>query len=172
MQEDSYEAEYLNLKREYDIKYMKLCEDIQNIVTGKNSLPVLQDQSEYEKYQIEKSEITSENGIEDFWYKVVKNSDDFFIVNEKDEKILKHLTEIKLVEREDKLSFTVEFHFSPNDYFTDSVLFKTYNYSIKDQEITDVVSSPINWKSESVKPNKIIKIKKQKSINKNLNFRG
>jgi hypothetical protein len=163
LQEDTYEAEYLTKKREFDLQYMKLYEEIQKIVNGNIEVPNIE-ASDYENYKIEKSKNVNEIGIPNYWYTVLKNSNDFFIINEKDEKILQHLTEVKLIEKEDKLSFTIEYHFSPNNYFTDSVLFKSYNYNIKDQLITDVVTSPAKWKSEEVKPNKIKKIKKQKSI--------
>ena len=52
MQEDTYEAEYLNLKREYDLKYNQLYQEVQNIVSGTTGLPVIND-LEFDKYDCE-----------------------------------------------------------------------------------------------------------------------
>lgn len=48
------------------------------------------------------------------------------MVQPHDEPILKKLTDIKIKYDED-LSYTVEFVFAPNDYFTDSVLTKKWD---------------------------------------------
>lgn len=47
------------------------------------------------------------------------------MVQQHDEPLLKHLTDIKINYEED-LSYSLEFHFTPNDHFTDAVLTKKY----------------------------------------------
>jgi hypothetical protein len=70
---------------------------------------------------------------------------------------------IRIKEHDDRVSFTVEFEFIPNDYFTNSTLYKIYHYEVKDQELHRIESSSINWISADKIPNKIVKTKTIKS---------
>ncbi|KAM3856699.1 nucleosome assembly protein 1-like 4 isoform 4-T5 [Vipera latastei] len=75
------------------------------------------------------TEETNPKGIPDFWFTIFRNVDMLSeLVQEYDEPILKHLQDIKVKFSEpgQPMSFTLEFHFEPNDYFTNSVLTKTY----------------------------------------------
>merc|ERR1712170_155839 len=155
------DSEYLDLKKGYDVKYSVLCQEIQDIVSGANSLPTLTEQ-EYEKYGIVKPTESSEKGIENYWLNVMKNSNDFFIINSKDEQILKHLSEVKVNEKEDKLSFAIEFYFTPNEFFTNEMLTKEYNYDAQEQKLTKVTQSEIQWKSESVNLSLLPRLKKRR----------
>ncbi|XP_004592808.2 nucleosome assembly protein 1-like 2 [Ochotona princeps] len=68
-------------------------------------------------------------GIPDFWLTVLKNVDTLTpLIKKYDEPILKLLTDIKvrLSEPGEPLSFTLEFHFKPNEYFKNELLTKTY----------------------------------------------
>ncbi|KAJ6665067.1 hypothetical protein lerEdw1_005298 [Lerista edwardsae] len=92
---------------------------------------------------------------------------------EYDEPILKHLQDIKVKFSEpgQPMSFTLEFHFEPNDYFTNSVLTKTYKmksepdktdpFSFEGPEIVDCEGCTIDWKKGKNVTVKTIK-KKQK----------
>ncbi|XP_016969311.1 nucleosome assembly protein 1-like 1 [Drosophila rhopaloa] len=61
-----------------------------------------------------------------FWLKVLKASYTEFI-SKKDEKILECLSDIRARLHSDPVvKFDIEFHFYPNDYFTNTVLTKTY----------------------------------------------
>lgn len=80
-------------------------------------------------------EATGENnkedaqGIPDFWLTVLKNVDTLTpLIKKYDEPILKLLTDIKvkLSDPGEPLSFTLEFHFKPNEYFKNELLTKTY----------------------------------------------
>ncbi|KAK2719186.1 hypothetical protein QYM36_004878, partial [Artemia franciscana] len=55
---------------------------------------------------------------------------------EHDEPILRHLTDITVDLTSSPMGFTLKFHFSPNEFFTDSVLTKIYrmNYSVNEKE--------------------------------------
>lgn len=69
-------------------------------------------------------------GIPEFWLTIFKNIEPIGVnIQDHDEKILAHLTDITLKQSLEPLSFTLEFHFAPNDYFTNSVLTKTYELS-------------------------------------------
>lgn len=48
------------------------------------------------------------------------------LITEDDEEALKHLTDIRFRDLEDNPGFKLEFYFEPNDFFSDSVLTKTY----------------------------------------------
>ncbi|XP_033062388.1 nucleosome assembly protein 1-like 4 isoform X5 [Trachypithecus francoisi] len=68
-------------------------------------------------------------GIPEFWFTIFRNVDMLSeLVQEYDEPILKHLQDIKVKFSDpgQPMSFVLEFHFEPNDYFTNSVLTKTY----------------------------------------------
>ncbi|XP_032761890.1 LOW QUALITY PROTEIN: nucleosome assembly protein 1-like 2 [Rattus rattus] len=68
-------------------------------------------------------------GIPDFWLTVLKNVEALTpMIKKYDEPILKLLTDIKvkLSDPGEPLSFTLEFHFKPNEYFKNELLTKTY----------------------------------------------
>lgn len=87
-----------------------------------------------------------------------------------DEPLLKQLSDIKIKYDED-LSYTLEFYFAPNDYFTDSVLSKKYflrckidgeePFTFEGPEIYKCTGCNINWKPGKNITVKTIK-KKQK----------
>lgn len=111
-------------------------------------------------------------GIPHFWLTALKNTDiTFEMIQEHDEPILEHLTEVECQLSNDPMKFVLTFHFSPNDYFTNSVLTKEYTLSCspdKDDpfdfdgpEIIACKGSSIDWK-----PNKNVTIKLMKKKQK------
>nr|XP_006134963.1 nucleosome assembly protein 1-like 4 isoform X1 [Pelodiscus sinensis] len=113
-------------------------------------------------------------GIPDFWFTIFRNVDMLSeLVQEYDEPILKHLQDIKVKFSEpgQPMSFSLEFHFESNDYFTNSVLTKTYKmksepdktdpFSFEGPEIVDCEGCTIEWKKGKNVTVKTIK-KKQK----------
>uniref|UniRef100_A0A0D9S646 Nucleosome assembly protein 1 like 4 n=1 Tax=Chlorocebus sabaeus TaxID=60711 RepID=A0A0D9S646_CHLSB len=118
----------------------------------------------------EKAAATAEEpnlkGIPEFWFTI------FRLVQEYDEPILKHLQDIKVKFSDpgQPMSFILEFHFEPNDYFTNSVLMKTCKmksepdkadpFSFAGPEIMDC-DGCIDWKKGKKVTVKTIK-KKQK----------
>ncbi|XP_042302977.1 nucleosome assembly protein 1-like 4 isoform X2 [Sceloporus undulatus] len=120
------------------------------------------------------AEESSPKGIPDFWFTIFRNVDMLSeLVQEYDEPILKHLQDIKVKFSEpgQPMSFTLEFHFEPNDYFTNSLLTKTYKmksepdksdpFSFEGPEIVDCEGCTIDWKKGKNVTVKTIK-KKQK----------
>jgi nucleosome assembly protein 1-like 1 len=124
---------------------------------------------EVAKYKLAAYE-DGETGMPGYWKQVLINST-YFDVNENDKNILTHLKDIKLVDHDDRLSFTVNFEFTPNEYFNNNVLTKTYHYEFDGQDLHQVDATKVDWKSEDKIPNKIVHTKKIKS-NKQINFRG
>jgi len=121
-------------------------------------------------------------GIPDFWLTVMKNVELIEdMIKEQDEDILKHLTDVTVTltgETEEggkgvtkDMGFVLEFHFSPNDYFTDSLLTKTYKmnsvpdkddpFSFDGPEIYACTGCTIGWKKGKNVTQKLVK-KKQK----------
>uniref|UniRef100_A0A8C0HWX7 Nucleosome assembly protein 1 like 4 n=1 Tax=Balaenoptera musculus TaxID=9771 RepID=A0A8C0HWX7_BALMU len=126
----------------------------------------------------EKEEAAAEEpnpkGIPEFWFTIFRNVDMLSeLVQEYDEPILKHLQDIKVKFSDpgQPMSFVLEFHFEPNDYFTNSVLTKTYKmksepdkadpFSFEGPEIVDCDGCTIDWKKGKNVTVKTIK-KKQK----------
>jgi nucleosome assembly protein 1-like 1 len=111
-------------------------------------------------------------GIPDFWMMVIKNNmmcaD---MVQEADDAILKHLTDVTLTVSKEPMNFSLHFHFSPNEYFTNAVLDKEYKLSCTPSEedpfdfdgpeIVSCHGCKIEWKAGKNVTVKIIK-KKQK----------
>jgi len=80
---------------------------------------------------------TSKPGISGFWLRVLDSARlTRSIINDDDKPILKHLKTIKLKSNTEKpYGFTLEFHFEDNEYFTNKVLTKTYEFrSEKDKQ--------------------------------------
>ncbi|XP_039199235.1 nucleosome assembly protein 1-like 1 isoform X1 [Crotalus tigris] len=113
-------------------------------------------------------------GIPEFWLTVFKNVDLLSdMVQEHDEPILKHLKDIKVKfsEAGEPMTFTLEFHFEPNEFFTNEVVTKTYRmrsepddsdpFSFDGPEIMGCIGCQIDWKKGKNVTLKTIK-KKQK----------
>ncbi|KAM4617627.1 nucleosome assembly protein 1-like 4 isoform 1-T1 [Discoglossus pictus] len=122
----------------------------------------------------EEPEAENPKGIPDFWLTILRNID---MINpplqEYDEPILKHLQDVKVKfsDADQPMSFTLEFYFDPNDYFTNTVLTKTYKmksepdtadpFSFEGPEIVDCEGCTIDWKKGKNVTIKTLK-KKQK----------
>ncbi|KAG8125714.1 hypothetical protein E2320_020909 [Naja naja] len=115
------------------------------------------------------TEETNPKGIPDFWFTIFRNVDMLSeLVQEYDEPILKYLQDIKVKFSEPGQPM---FHFEPNDYFTNSILSKTYKmksepdktdpFSFEGPEIVDCEGCTIDWKKGKNVTVKTIK-KKQK----------
>jgi nucleosome assembly protein 1-like 1 len=109
-----------------------------------------------EENKINKNEETK--GIPNFWLTIFKNVQMLSqMVQEHDEPILKHLFDIKVILLEsNRMGFVLEFHFSPNEYFSNSVLTKEYEmkcvpdkndpFSFQGPEIYKCKGCIIDWK--------------------------
>lgn len=97
-------------------------------------------------------------GIPSFWLTIFKNVEMLEdLVKEHDEPLLNHLEDIKVVFADNKgLDFTLEFHFSENEFITNKVLTKSYVVECKVDEndpfsfdgpnIVKTTGCKIDWK--------------------------
>ncbi|XP_077084793.1 nucleosome assembly protein 1-like 4b isoform X2 [Siphateles boraxobius] len=125
----------------------------------------------------EKTEDANEEkpkGIPEFWLTIFRSVDMLSdMLQEHDEPILKHLQDIKVIFSgpDQPMSFTLEFHFEPNEYFTNTVLTKVYKmksepdaddtFLFEGPEIMDCEGCEIDWHKGKDVTVKTIK-KKQK----------
>jgi len=120
-------------------------------------------------------------GIPEFWLTAMKNVELIEeMIQEHDEEVLKHLTDVKLIftgkkgdigEDDAEMGFVLEFQFSPNDYFTNTALTKTYKmksepdiddpFSFDGPDIFACTGCKIDWKKGKNITQKQVK-KKQK----------
>jgi len=126
-----------------------------------------------EKKWNEKNPNSGVAGIPDFWLNVLRGASGINeMVQEQDVPILKHLTDITCSIDEEPKSYTLHFHFSQNEYFTNSVLDKFYEISTGIDEkspfdyegpvVISVKGTEINWKDGKNVTKKIIKKKVKK----------
>jgi nucleosome assembly protein 1-like 1 len=115
---------------------------------------------------------SSVTGIPEFWLTTFKNVEIIAeAIQEQDEEILKHLTEVEVKTSKDPMMFTLYFHFSPNEYFTNATLTKEYTlkcepnpkepFDFEGPEIVSCKGCKIDWKQGKNVTVKLIK-KKQK----------
>ncbi|RWS30507.1 nucleosome assembly protein 1-like 1-B [Leptotrombidium deliense] len=114
-------------------------------------------------------------GIPEFWSTVFKNVEIISEnIQEHDEPILAHLIDVKVKLEEKPMGFTLEFYFSPNEFFSNQVLTKYYElkctpdekdpFSFEGPEIIKCKGCEINWnKGKNVTVKTIIKKQKHKS---------
>lgn len=111
-------------------------------------------------------------GIPEFWMTLLKNVDVVSeMIMEPDEAILRHLTDVEVRMSREPMGFKLLFHFSPNDYFTDTVLTKEYTmkcspdpkepFEFDGPEIVSCRGCKIDWKTGKNVTVKMVK-KKQK----------
>ncbi|XP_066999355.1 nucleosome assembly protein 1-like 1 [Anabrus simplex] len=148
-----------------DDKDEELCDEMKNKVKIEEVETVKKEESESKNEDVK--------GIPDFWLTIFKNVQMLAeMVQEHDEPILKHLIDIKVVFHEaNPMGFTLEFYFSPNEFFTNSVLTKVYEmkctpdegdpFSFEGPEIYKCKGCAIDWKKGMNVTVKVIK-KKQK----------
>ena len=108
-------------------------------------------------------------GVPSFWLTIFKNVDMLAeMVQEHDEAILESLQDIKVkFSEKDPMGFTLDFHFSPNDYFTNTVLTKEYvmrsepdpqePFGFEGPEIIKCKGCKIDWKKGKNVTVKLIK---------------
>ena len=97
-------------------------------------------------------------GIPDFWLTIFRNVEVLEDMIEKhDEPLFNHLLDIKAIYNDNKgLDFTLEFHFSENEYMTNKVLTKSYTveckvddadpFSFDGPSIVKTTGCKIDWK--------------------------
>lgn len=170
------------LEKEFEQDFNKLYEQRRKIIAGEyepseqeSNFPIIHGLGEKEiKILNDGSQPDDDSkGVPSFWLHVLKSSDlTQDMIQENDEPILEHLTDITTTIEVDPQGFTVYFHFSPNEYFTNTVLRKQYFLEIKpDQDdpfsfdgpsVVRAVGDTINWKEGKNITKKVVKKKLKK----------
>lgn len=176
--ESEFYREVQVLEAKYMTQYQPLLDKRKDIVTG--SYEPTEEESQWsdenDTEDKEKSPSSSESpatGIPDFWLTAMKRTDLFDEwIKEHDEPVLKKLTDIKVVYADKSgMNFSLEFHFASNEWFSNSVLTKSYKMQCKVDEddpfsfegpaISSCEGCKIDWKKGKNLTIKTIK-KKQK----------
>eukprot|EP00611_Tribonema_gayanum_P023564 TRINITY_DN4983_c0_g1_i1.p1 TRINITY_DN4983_c0_g1~~TRINITY_DN4983_c0_g1_i1.p1 ORF type:complete len:391 (-),score=118.94 TRINITY_DN4983_c0_g1_i1:382-1512(-) len=136
------EAEY---RKRYDVLYQERC----GIVSGNKEVETESEAGDDEEEHGGEGEDIK--GVPSFWANaMIRHEALQDLIEEPDVAALAHLTDVKCIDREDLMGFKLEFHFSPNEFFTNSVLTKTYDVAqILDQGeplLQKVEGCPIDWK--------------------------
>merc|ERR1712002_362329 len=190
--ECEFYKEVTALERKYMKKYDPLYAKRKDIITGDYEPNDEECQWESDKKEEDKKEKNEQEegikeklkmdenvkGIPNFWLTIFKSTPMLQeMVQEHDEPILECLEDIKLnfSSPESPLSFTLEFHFAQNSYFTNKVLTKTYQlvstideaapFSFEGPEISTSTGCSINWNKGKNVTMKTVE-KKQKHKNK------
>lgn len=99
----------------------------------------------------------NQDGVPNFWLYVLKNVTEVnSMIEIHDEPVLKHLIDVRAFSKASPdLSFQLEFHFEPNEYFQNSILTKTYlmkcapddddPFSFEGPEIYKSIGCEIMW---------------------------
>uniref|UniRef100_A0A915AXX5 Nucleosome assembly protein 1-like 1 n=2 Tax=Parascaris univalens TaxID=6257 RepID=A0A915AXX5_PARUN len=112
-------------------------------------------------------------GIPDFWLNLLKSVDHLAeMVQEHDEPILKHLYDITVEIGTDPDSYSLLFHFTPNEYFKQPVLKKWYKLQLTPDEddpfdfdgpmVVEAKGTEIEWNEGKNVTKKVIKKKQRK----------
>ncbi|EPS66899.1 hypothetical protein M569_07877, partial [Genlisea aurea] len=76
------------------------------------------------------------------------------LVTAEDQKIFKYLTDLEVEDFKDlKSGYSISFKFSPNPYFEEAKLTKTFSFF--EEGITKITATPIKWKNGTGTPNGI-----------------
>uniref|UniRef100_A0A672QY82 Nucleosome assembly protein 1-like 4a n=1 Tax=Sinocyclocheilus grahami TaxID=75366 RepID=A0A672QY82_SINGR len=143
--EAKFYEEVHELERKYAGLYQPIFEKRRDIVAGavepteeecewqsdreEEDLEDLQKKAALEEKQADSAGADDPKGIPEFWLTIFKRVDMLEeMLQEHDEPILKHLQDItvKFSEPAQPMSFTLEFYFEPNSYFSNTVLTKVY----------------------------------------------
>ena len=92
-------------------------------------------------------------GVPHFWVTAISNHECIGeLITEEDVDCLEHLQDITCVDKEDGKGFEVLFNFAPNDYFTNTILTKSYtvpNLLLSDEPmLKQVQGCVIHWKND------------------------
>lgn len=123
-----------------------------------------------EEYEPLPTDSTATAPIDAFWLTVLRNHLGISeLVTDRDAEALKHLTDVQVsyLSGEDQLGFKLSFFFSPNEYFEDAVLEKTYLYRPEidwsgDYTYDRALGTQIHWKEEK-DLTKEVEVKKQRN---------
>lgn len=154
--EDEFEKEEAALLKKYAELKAPFFARRSEIVTG-TSEPKPEELVKKEGEEELKStstETADVKGIPEFWLTTLQHTDEFGeLITEDDEPALKHLIDVTSTPLPDEEkatpSFVLNFHFSPNDYFDNTIISKKYILSSEggDMIFDHTESTEIKWKA-------------------------
>ncbi|KAG6811131.1 hypothetical protein H0H92_008826 [Tricholoma furcatifolium] len=180
--QNQYKRECLELEKKYLALQQPLYARRNAIIAGQ-SAPTKEEIEAGEQYSIKDDEdyeplpkdtAPTASGISEFWLTALRNHPGITdLITDRDAAALKHLTDISIVylEGEAKPGFKLIFAFSPNEFFENTVLEKTYIYQEEvgysgDFVYDRAIGTEIKWK-EDKDLTKEFEIKKQRNKNTN-----
>ncbi|KAH8822618.1 NAP-domain-containing protein [Flagelloscypha sp. PMI_526] len=178
---EKFELEHLELDKKYHELRQPLYTRRNELVHGIGASPskeeIDQGQSQSTKEDANYEPLSLDvpddgKGIPKFWLTALKNHLTLAdIVTKKDEPALESLRDLRLAYLDDKHGFKLSFHFDPNEFFENEVLYKTYIYKSHvgywgDLVYDKSIGTEIKWK-EDKNLTKEITVKKQRNKNTN-----
>jgi len=158
-------TEYAEFLEVFDATAVKL----ETIVAGIVKTDEEKEQDDEDKKEHTPVDVTylkEVQGVPDFWEKAIRGNQMVMqSVTEKDEPILKHITDVQAEETLEPKQVRVDFYFSENEFFTNDKLSLTVHLKDSD-EVTEVEGTFIDWKDgKDVTKKKIKKKQKHKKTN-------
>ncbi|CAG9540349.1 unnamed protein product [Cercopithifilaria johnstoni] len=141
------------------------------------NFPILHGYTKEEMEQMEEASAPEPNqptkGVPNFWLYLLKNVDHICeMIQEHDEPILQHLVDVTCDVQTNPDSYTLTFHFEPNEYFSQTELKKFYTLQVPPDDddifeydgpvIVNTKGTEIDWKDGKNVTKKIIKKKQRK----------
>ncbi|KAK3710582.1 histone chaperone [Vermiconidia calcicola] len=177
--EAEFQEEVLQLEKRFFAKFTPLYEKRAKIVNGATE-PTEQEieagkaDEEDEDEETEQPKDSTDaakadaKGIPEFWLSAMKNSSLAETITDRDEEVLKDLTDIRM-EYLDRPGFRLIFEFAENEFFTNKTLTKTYFYQEENGYGGDFIydhaeGDKIDWKQGK---DLTVKIESKKQRNKN-----
>lgn len=178
--EIAFQEEVLELEKKYATKFKPLYEKRAKIVTGAaepteeevtagdEEDDAASDKGTPDAPEEEQPQGEDVAGIPEFWLSAMKNHPSLAeLITESDEAALKHLTDIRM-EYLDKPGFRLVFEFVENEFFTNKLITKTYNFQ---EEVSyggefmydSAEGDKIDWKAGK---NLTVRIEQKKQRNK------
>ena len=152
IEDNQMEKELIKVTDDYNKKFKEIENEIARIIQGQ-SLPEIPNEI-LQKYNLDKKIKPKKSKIiPNYWLISIKNSNNFYLTK-LDEDILKYLFNIELEMLEDNLSYSINFYFLKNKYFSNNKLSKTYFVNKKTKECQKTESTIIDWTGK-INPNKI-----------------
>jgi nucleosome assembly protein 1-like 1 len=130
-----------------------------------------EDDDEYEPRPPAAADEAAVKGVPEFWLTALRNHVELAeIITDKDAEVLKHLTDIRLsyLPSEPAPGYKLTFVFSPNEWFENTELEKTYVYQTEVGYGGDFIyeraeGTEIRWKAEDKDLTKVVEVKKQRN---------
>lgn len=176
--EAEFQEEVLALEKKFFAKYSPLYEKRAQIVNGTAEPSEAEiaagEEDEEEDEEEQESKVEEEdaevfNGIPEFWLSAMKNSSLAETITDRDEAVLKTLTNIRM-EYLDRPGFRLIFEFADNDFFSNKAITKTYFYQEESGYGGDFIydhaeGDKIDWKAGK---DLTVKVESKKQRNKSM----